>query len=259
MDVLNDKDKEYLLGLKPDDITFDLLLYLFADTVKKNQDGKYVVNKSRFNTWTEFDLKPNEYFNKEKVRTNMGLFIYNKLIVEKNLVNILGYINEPIDGKYLTQIENKLSKALLNDIITVYVMVEYLDLTQWLSKQFNSIISSSYTMKLIKPIPKVIALKKKLLKENKEKIKNGDLITAVKIEKELLKLAEEELQNDPGYDLYNSGSRGKFNNDYKNMSVMTGPIFDPSTGNFDIVENCLLEGIEKKDLPVYGNSIITGA
>jgi len=259
MGMINQKDKEYILSLKPEDITFELLLNLFGDSIKKDNNGKVSVINSRFKTWDEFDLKPNEYFNKEKVTTNIGLFIYNKYIIERNLVNILGYVNKTIDKKVLSEIENKLSKALLNDKISVDIMVNYLNDIQWLAQQFHIVISGSYTMKLFKPIPKVIDLKNKLIKENKEKLKQGDIITAVKIEKELIQLAEEELKDDTGYELYKSGARGTFSNNYKNTNIMKGPVYNPSTGEFDFVENCLMEGIKKEDLAVYGNAIITGA
>jgi len=259
MDLISQKDKEYLLNLKPEDITFELLIELFGDTVKKDINKKINIIKSRFKTWDEFDLKPSEYFNKDKVRTNIGLFIYNKYIIERSLVNILGYINETIDKKVLLKIEDKLSKALLNDKIDTNIMVKYLNDIQWLAQQFHIVISGSYTMKLFKPNPKVIDMKKKLIKENKDKLKQGDIITAVKIEKELIKLAEEELKYDTGYELYKSGARGTFSNNYKNTNIMKGPVYNPSTGEFDFVENCLMEGITKEDLAVYGNAIITGA
>jgi len=260
MDVISQKDKEYLLSLKPEQIFFDeILLKLFGDTIKKDNDGKINIIKSRFKTWDEFDLNVNEYFNKEKIRTNIGLFIYNKFIVERNLVNILGYINETIDKGVLSKIEKKLSKALLNDKINTEIMTKYLNDTQWLALQFHTVISGSYTMKLFKPNPKVISMKNKLLKENRDKLKQGDIVTAVKIEKELIKLAEEELKDDTGYELYKSGARGTFSNNYKNTNIMKGPVYNPSTGEFDFVENCLMEGIKKEDLAVYGNAIITGA
>ena len=57
--------------------------------------------------------------------------------------------------------------------------------------------------------------KEELFKEHKEELENGDVITAVKIENELTSMAESELKGDPGMDLYNSGARGKFANNYK--------------------------------------------
>jgi hypothetical protein len=255
---LSQKDKEYLLSLKREDITFSLLLSLFASrSVVEN--GKFKIIPPRMKTSDEFDLNPGEYFNTTKVTTNAGLFIYNKLIVEEKFQKVLGYINTPLNSAAVNKIEDKLAKALLNDEIDVPSMVDYLNRTQWLGMQFHSVISGSFTMGTLKPHPKVIKRRDELIKENKDKLKKGDVITAVKIEKELLDVAAKELEGDHGLDLYKSGARGSFDNNFKNISVMKGPVFNPSTGEFDIVETNLMEGIKKEDLPVYANAIITGA
>jgi len=258
MSKLPDKEKAYLLSLKPEDITFDLLVDLFADTAKV-VDGKAKTIPSRIKTHDEFDLNPGEYFNKEKVHTNAGLFIYNKLIVERRLSGVLGYVNTPLNKGAVEKIEDKLSNALLNDEITVNDMVEYLDRTQWLAMQFHAVVSGSFTMNTLKPNTKVVNERKRLLKENREKLQNGDVDAAVKIEKQLLAVADKELAGDPGLDLYKSGARGSFGNNFKNISVMKGPVFNPVTGQFDIVESNFMEGINKEELPIYGNAIITGA
>lgn len=262
MGKLSDKEKAYLLNIKPENITFELLVDLFADKVQKvEKDGKVQIIKkhSRIKTSDEFILEEGEYFNDKKITTNAGLFIYNKLIVERELVNVLGYINETIDKKVLGKIEDRLSKALLNDKITVETMGKYLDRTQWLSMKFHSVLASSFTMNTLKPHPDVIKLREKLLKENEGKIKHGDVITSANIEKQLLKLATEKLDGDPGLYLYQSGARGSFGNNFKNISVMKGAIFNPTTGEFDIVKSNFMEGIKKEELATYGNAIITGA
>lgn len=258
MGKLPDNEKKYLLGLKPEDITFELLVNLFGDK-SKVENGKVKVIPSRMKTEDEFYLEKGEYINNERVLTNAGLFVYNKLIVERNLSKVLGYVNTPINSGALGGIEDKLSKALLNDTIPVEAMARYLNDTQWLSKQFHSVISGSFTMGTLKPSPTVIKERNRLLKENRAKLDEGDVVTSVKIEKQLLKMAEDELKNDHGLDLYKSGARGSFGNNFKTISVMKGPVFNPTTGEFDIVESNFMEGIRKEELPVYGNAIITGA
>jgi len=154
MGKLSDKDKAFLLSLKPEDIDFNLLVDLFADKVEKKEiNGKtQIVHKpSRIKTYDTFELKKGEYFNDKDIVTNAGLFIYNKLIVEKRLKDVLGYVNETIDKKVLGKIEDKLSKALLNDKITVDDMVDYLNKTQWLAMKFHPIVTSSFTMNTLKP------------------------------------------------------------------------------------------------------------
>lgn len=258
MSKISESDKKYLLSLKPEDVTFELLVDLFGDKCE-TKNGKVRVIPSRFNPYDEFVLEKGEYINTETITTTVGKFIYNKLIVERELVKVLGYVNDTINSGVLASIEDKLSKALLNDEITVDDMVKYLNRTQWLAMQFHTVISGSFTMGTLKPNPKVVKERDKLLNQNRDKIKEGDVVTAAKIEKELLKLAEKELEGDHGLDLYKSGARGSFGNNYKNISVMKGPVFNPTTGEFEIVESNFMEGIRKEELPIYGNAIITGA
>ena len=82
MAKLNDKDKQYLLSLKPEDITATLLFDLFGDKAKV-VNKKVVREKSKYSFQDTFDLKAGEYFNKEDITTNCGLFIFNKIVVER--------------------------------------------------------------------------------------------------------------------------------------------------------------------------------
>lgn len=257
MAILKDEYKQMLLKMTPDDITAEFIFNYLADSSKK-ENGKIIPVPSRIKTYDTFELKKGEYFNKENVTTNVGLFIFNKFLIEESFSNVVGYVNEPVTASVQKKIENKISQALLDDIITVENMVKYLNKIQWLSKEFNSVFSGSFTMKTLKPVPKVMKLKEKLIKENEEKLKKGDIITAVKIEKELVNAAKEELKNDPGLDLYNSGARGSFDNNYKNIAIVKGPIFNPVTNKYDFVSSNFMEGIKKEEIPIVANSIPAG-
>jgi len=258
MAVLKDEYKQMLLKMSPEDITAEFIFNYLADSSKR-ENGKLVVTPSKIKTYDTFELKKGEYFNKETVVTNVGLFIFNKFLIEESFVNVTGYINTPVTAKVQKSIENKISQALLDDKITVQQMVTYLNKLQWISKEFNSVFSGSFTMKTLKPIPKVMKRKEQLIKENQESLKQGDVSTGVKIEKELIDMAKEELKNDPGMDLYNSGAHGSFENNYKNIAVVKGCVYNPITDKWDFVESSFMEGIKKDEIPVVANSIPMGA
>ncbi len=255
MAVLSNDMKKYLMDIKPEDITLTLFTDLFADTATR--DGK--VKPSKIKTTDEFVLEKGEYTNNEKIRTNAGLFIYNKFLFEKELHKVVGYINDPVDGSKLGEIETKLATALRRDDITPEVFVKYLNDLQWLANTMHTVICGSFTMSSLKPNKAVIDQREKLIKENKEKLEAGDASVAVKIENQLLDTATKQLGDDPGLYLYASKARGSFGNNYKNISVMKGPVFNPETGKFDIVRTNFMEGISKEDIPVYGNTVITGS
>ena len=114
-------------------------------------------------------------------------------------------------------------------------------------------------MNTLKPSPKVMAQRDKLFRDNKEALDRNDLITGVKIEKELTDLAYETLKNDPGMDLYKSGARGTFKNNFKNISIMRGPVYDPTTNKFNMVKSNFVEGMRKDEIATYGTTVITGS
>lgn len=256
--IVTDAEKKELLELTTGDLTFTKLVSLFGASMKKS-NGKVTKTSARFSTTDSFNLKKGEYFNSKDVVTTVGRFIYNKFIVEQHLVDILGYINEPINGKKMNQIDDIIAQSLLSDKLDVDTVIIYLNRTQWLGMKLHTVICGSYTMGILKPEKKAIEYRDKLIKANREKLDNGDLITAVKVEQETLKMAAELIKDDPGMDLFNSGARGSIGNNYKNISVMKGPVFNPGTGKFEIVTSNLMQGISKKEIPIHGNAIPSGA
>ena len=59
--------------------------------------------------------------------------------------------------------------------------------------------------------------------------------------------------------LYTSGTRGSFDNNYKNLFITRGPVYNPNSGKFQIVKRSFMEGLEKDDIPSYGTEVINGA
>lgn len=253
--MISPEKKTYLLNLKKENINSELIFDLLANKTNKG-DGKFTVIPAKYKTSDTFYLEKNEYFNTEKVLTNVGLFLYNKIIIEGGLEKIVGYVNTPIDNDVHSVIERKLSNALKDDIITVDTFVNYLNTIQWLSMQFNTVLASSFTLESITPNKKVIAERDRLIKSNKDRLDRGDIKAAVDIDNALVDMAKKELKGDPGMELYDSKARGKFGNAYKNMHIMKGAVY--AQGKWEVITHNYSEGLEKKDLPMYANAMIAG-
>jgi hypothetical protein len=261
-------EKQMFLDLKPDDITQTLFDDLFADkldTTKQVKDpdtGKMVpkIIPSKFNTFDEMTLEKGEYFNSEKVLTNCGLFIFNKYLIEPYFQKEVGYVNFEITKKGLGKIDDMIATAIMLDetgeCVTKYI--EYMNRLCWLAFTVNTQICSSISIKTAKPLPKVTARKKQLIAENKEAIENNDAITYKHIQDELVALAQEELKDDPSYELYSSGARGSFDNAYRQWLCTKGPIWNAYKGEFEIVTNSLYEGIPKENIPSLANAVVSG-
>lgn len=256
--MISQKDKEYLLSLKPEDLTFSKLVELFGDTVQMGDDISKE-HHSHFNTTDEMILTPKDYFVKEETRTTVGRFIFNKYIVERiGLQHVVGYLNMPLTKSASSKYEALISKALVEDKITIDQMYDYIDYRDNLGMQLHSVITTSFTMKTIKTPPAVQKRKKELFKQYDKELNDGDIVVSEKIEKELTSMAKKELAGDPGLDLYDSEARGNFGN-YKNMNLFKGATMNNMTGKYEIVRSSFMDGIQKKDIPSFGDSIVSGA
>ena len=261
---INEADKKYLLSLKPEEMTdeevYKLFVDLFGTKVKKDENGNVITIKPRFEPTDEFILNPGECNeNKEKVRTTVGQLMFNKYMFGKGLYKIVGYVAKTLNSKAVGGIEDILSDALLSEKITTDDIIEYLDRFQNLSMGFHHVIASSFTMEGLKPIPQVIKHRDQLLKENKEAIAKGDAVAVANMESKLVKEAEEILKHDPSMTLYRSGARGSMGNNYKNMSIMQGPIQNPITGKYEVIKTSFMEGVQKDAIPIEGNAVPGGA
>ena len=250
-----------ILNLKPKDITFELLVDLFGDKSGVDKNGKVVSVKSKLRPQDKIKVRKNRFMDNEKeFETTVGKLIYNKLVVEKlNLKDILGYVDWQITDSGNHKIEGILSNALLNDKIDTKTYFKYIDIRDWLGEQMHFVLTPSFTMGILKTPKKIKDLKEKLIKENREALDAGDAIIAGRIEKELLNAAKEELKDDPGMDLYNSEARGSFSNNYKNINLLKGAVFNSNTGKYDFVESSYMDGIKKEDIHIYANAVIQGA
>lgn len=249
--------KNVILKMRPDDITRSFIQENFGNMY--DEKSKKVL-PSRFNTTDPITLKPNEYYNKEEIKTTLGRLITNKFFFEDGLREVVGYVNKPITKKELKKIDETIANALLDNKIDISTIKKYYNKQQWLGLSVHSILCSSFTPETIKPLPEVLKLKEELFKKYAEDLKgpNG-VIYANKIETILIEEAKKILDKDPGMSLYKSGARGSFDNNYKNMFIIRGPVYNNVTKRFDVLKNSFAEGIEKDNIPSYASQVISGA
>lgn len=254
---ISEEDKKYLLSLQPGDITYELGMALFADHVRK-VDGKIIEEKSRFEPTDYFLLKAGEYINRTDIETTVGSFIFNKFIVEPLFAQHIDYVNWELTDGGLGKLEGMLSELLLEDKITTTEFADYLDRVQWLGMQFHEPLAASFTMKGLKPLDSVIKRRDELIEENKEALEKGDIMTMSAIEKELVELAKKEISDDPSMDLYYSGARGSIPNNYKQLSIVKGPVFNKTIGKYQFIKKSFFEGIDKEDIAAAATNVVNG-
>ena len=254
---ISEEEKRYIMSLRPEDITYELGMSLFADHVRK-VDGKIVEEKSRFEPTDYFQLKAGEYINRTDIETTVGTFIFNKFIIEPLFTEYVDYVNWELTDGGLGKLEGILSELLLEDKIDTTMFGDYLDRVQWLGMQFHEPLAASFTMRGLKPLESVVKRRDELIEENKEALEKGDIMTMSAIEKELVDLAKKEISNDPSMDLYYSGARGSIPNNYKQLSIVKGPVFNKTIGKYQFIKKSFFEGLDKEDLAAAATNVVNG-
>ena len=259
MATISNEAKQELLALTPHDITFTKMVSLLGRV--KAPGEKLHPTKPRFEPTDTFEITPADYsLVKTAHTTTVGKYIYNRYVIEGSGVQkATGYVDWEITNGGNKKLEDIISKALIDDIINRDQFDAYIVRRDTLGQQLRAVIASSFTPGILKVPSSVIKRRTELVKENEQALKDGDAVVSSHIEKELLELTQKELGDDPGMDLYSSGARGSFSNNFKNNHLFKGAVYNNITNKYDIVTSSYMEGFPKDNLPALANVVIAGS
>jgi hypothetical protein len=252
-----------LLVLKKDDISYSVIMELFGEFNGKSLCKPYDTFDVPIGAFKFTDLKGKEKSNKNKFTTTIGLWIFNIAFLRDFGFSDLfgGYISETIGVGGFEDINQTLTYALLEDKITVEQYRDFLNEAEFFMP-FETILSPNYTEPMLTSSKKIAIKKKELYKLYKDKLDQGDPVTAEKMEQELLAYAKELLKDDPCLDPLSSGAAGNFNNNFKNMFIMKGAVLNPDPAaekQFDIALSSWIDGIAPEEYSFVANSLTKGA
>ena len=254
---ITDKNlRDMLLNIQEKNITSSFVYDLF---------GEYN-GVSRCHPYDILVVPPNSYGptnkkNKNSFITTVGIWIFNKWFIENELFDLFYYINKNVDNDLLEDINQQLSFALMEDRITVQVLKNYLMKTQFIM-QFVTILAPNFSEAMLTISTIVDKKKEELVNKHKKELDAGDTLIADQIEKELLQYAQDQLGDDPAWDLFNSGARGSIGNNFKNMFVWRGVTRNPdpdSKNEYKVATSNYMDGIKPEEYALYSNSGIEGA
>jgi len=253
--TVSDSIKQELLLLKKSELTVSYITNKFGTTATKSNDEKFTVNTPHFKQNEKIRLSAKEYINQKDIVTNVGLFLFNKLLIEDRVSNIIpdGYWNTPLDKKSFGKLFDILSNALLNGKIDIPTIVAFLKDYEFYGLKLVTVFSPAYTLEMIMPETDID-------QEKEEYVKNNPDMTMQemgKFEDHLVAESREKLKDNPAMVLYNSGARGDFSNDHKNMVIGVGPVMNPVENKYHYMKSNYMEGIQKEDLVSAGNIVVT--
>lgn len=255
--VVPAEEVQRFLDIPPNKYTFSL----FVDTFGyRDMDREHKITKAKYNTNDIVELAPNQYLNKEKTKTTLGRIFFNKLITEDcKLLPFFGFVNIELKKKAFSHLEDIVSDIVASGKYSTDLMVSYINHREWIGFQWYAVICSSFTARTIKMPPEVKKRKDELFKKYAKEIENGDIEIATKIEDELVSMTEKILDDDPGMDLFKSGSKVNTGNNLKNIILTRGPVLNPNTGKYEIINHSLMEGMEKEKFTAHSNSDTIGS
>lgn len=242
-----------LMKLKREDITLSLLQKYFAFTEKS--DPIYSPNDY-------FTLPANKLYNKTAIKTTVGRYIFNLFIIDETMSKYFEYMNYTLDKDAIEDIDAKMAELLLNDKITINIFADYIDRMQWIGFSIAKFINSSMTTDLVILPDNIAKRKEKLIKDNKEALDKGDLVTLKKIEDELIDLSKNIFEDLADTEIFDSKcSKGNWTNSYKNMTLMRGCIrsLDGDPTKTTISTSSLEEGIPPQELHNYADILNQGS
>lgn len=253
MEIKKDPNIDFLLSIKHEGMDAKIIRTLLAATSER---------EATFEPTDKFILPKGRLYNDSDIETTVGRYIFNVVTLTDRTGPHVGYINFPVNGSGMGKIESKMSDLLMNDIISVDDYSDWIDRLQWLGFSISDYVNPPLTTDLLVLPDKVKERKQQILskEENVKRLQQDkDIILAGEIEKDLLNMAKEELKDLPDMDIYDSGSRGSFSNNYKMTAVSRGVVASVSNPDeVNISMASLDDGIPPEERYIYAD-VLTNA
>lgn len=251
--ITDKKEIEYFLSLKEDDITTSMIMETFGEF---NGVARY--HPTDLITIPKGAYRVNGKSNEKDFTTTVGQYIFNVYFIQNDLGHLFPYYDKTINNKEYDKLNKTLSYALLEEEITIDLLKRFIMKGEKFMP-YVSILSPNHTLKMLTVTKEINIKKNKLIKQYEKELKAGNEVIASKMQDELLEYARELLKDDPSLDMFDSGYRGSFSNNFKNMYVMKGAIKNPDpTKGYDIATSSYADGISKEEYSMFANSLAEG-
>ena len=256
--LINDTDPEalkMLLNLDEKDVTSSFIYDNFGEF-----DGKARLNPYDLMIVSPGSYGPEKKKNKNTFTTGVGIWIFNKWFIEKELFHIFGYINQNVTAGMFDDMNQAISYALMEDRLSVDAMKRYLIKSQ-LVMPYVTVLAPNHSEKILTCTKAINNKKDELIKKYKTQLDAGDVKAINDVEAQLLQFAVDYVGDDPSMDTFLSGARGSIGNNFKNLYIMKGAIrdVDPNAKQeYYMASSNYTDGIKAEEYALYCNSAAAG-
>jgi hypothetical protein len=222
---------------------------------------KVVNEKTAIPIWQPIVLPANHPVNttRKELSTTLGRYLFNALVLQQDLVDLLGYQNDVFTASKIKKFEKNITRLVIEDRIPAERMAVYIDRLFWLFT-LSPVFAPSISYGMMTPKEAVIKRRDELFAQYADEIAAGDIATAAKIEKELTEMARIYIDDeDAGAMLLSIGLKKPSMDQIKECTIMRGAIASQRhEGGFLISRASLAEGIPWNEYPEYVNVAVTG-
>lgn len=197
---------------------------------------------------------------KEKIKTTLGRYIFNKVVFYSLWDNPYYHFNNIVMRQDDYQTEMKFLKQLaFEGKCKNRDLFEVIDMSTEFGMKLANAYNAGLTYSMMVPDKKFQEFKNKKLNAVKDQvIKNEDLDLLAETEGEIIKFAKEYYKNDDMVELMDSGAGSKWDNDFKTMNINVGAV-PTMDGTPVIMFNSLSDGVNPKYQADWTNTGMTGA
>ena len=251
MAYVDEKTKQLFLSFKPEELGIKKQTWLFS---KRIDPKTRKIEPPRYSQTDRVKLKAHEYINDEDIDTTLGRIVFNKICIEPFVGKAIGFWNKPLNGDATGELYGAVANALKYGKITIDDAWGWEKAIEFYSLKAAPIYNPSYTSNMLIPKKELLEERDKFVKEHP----NASTAEFVELEKKLVAQVTPELKKDPSIGVFDSGARGSIKDQYKNIAMVVGPVYNPATSKMENITTSLVEGFKKEDLPKAGNMLISG-
>lgn len=230
----------------------DKLNNILKDTFNKED---YILNDilQLINEWGSSHLVNWKGNNK----TTLGRVIFNEVLF--NHLDNFPFINKDVNKSVLGDIQSDIVALLLKKIITVNDYRHFVNKLDQLGFGVCTLTGSSLSYSLlVKDDLEFTNKRNELMDKYKEGIDKGDVLAMTSFENELIEWSKQHYSDDEMVDMFNSGAKAGWGNNFKNLKVSVGAA-PSTTGEINLIKSNLKDGLTNEEVIHNTNMQIFGA
>lgn len=197
----------------------------------------------------------------KKVETTVGRLIYNKVLFGLLWDNKhFPYINEQFNNKKFENACKLIGQLQIEKKCPSETVSRVIDLNTEMGMRLSTIYNAGLTSSMMMPSDEFVGYRDKVIDSVKDKVlETGDINLLSDAEDKVIDYAKKYFKNDDMFEMYASGAKAKWDNDFKNLQVSTGALPSIVGGKPVVIFNSLNQGIDPEYLPDWVNVGVKGA